>query len=359
VLRTRYGVLVGSAALVRRVLGDESCFSVAEYGRRMSTSVGLLHLGMDRCPVSPQHPSLPVQSGRYHDAADLPNAFMASLSRDGAMLGALSSARRHFERLGPYVELSELAKSVLSDVSRAWFGLPRSRDGYDVHHTAALAIFCPNPEAAVVAAAAQLGETLPRAAAEALAQEPPLATFLRDAGFAGDAATALIGAAQGTLAATVGSFLSVARYCLDNDRLGRLVAWLASDEGKAWRDEPAARARAGDDAPIVREVLAALYAQPAPELLHRTVVAPTALGGVTLVGGERVVVSLGSAIADGLPERERTALLFGGEYPATGDAPKHACPGREAALGVILALLLTLLDNDVRREGLLRVSRRA
>jgi Dyp-type peroxidase family len=368
VLRTRYGVLVGAAGLVRRVLGDEACFSVGEYGRRMTASVGLLHLGMDRCPVaghdaastSASSAAGPPTEARYHPAGDLPNAFMASLSRDEAMLGALPSARHHFERLGPYVELSELAKCVLTDMSRRWFGLPRDRAGYDVFHTAALAIFCPNPEAAVVEAAARLGQGLRGATDEALSQEPPpLAAYLGEAGFGGDVAAALIGGAQGTLAATVGSFLSVARYCLDNQRLGRLVAWLASAEGEAWRADPSARARAGDAAPIVHEALAALYAQPMPELLHRTVVAPTVLGGVELVAGERVVVSLGSALADGLPEHERRALLFGGEYPATGDGPKHACPGREAALGVILALLLTLIENDVRREGLLRVSRRA
>jgi deferrochelatase/peroxidase EfeB len=355
VLRTRYGVLVGAARAVRRVLGDEACFSVSEYGRRMSRSIGLLHLGMDRCPVGGRD----AAAADYRQVAELPNAFMAGLSREAAMALALPSARHHFERLGPYVELLELAKSVLADVSRQWFGLPLTRAGYDIHHTAALAIFYPNPEGAVLAAAAELGAQLPEAAAKALADDPPLARFLREAGYAGDLAQALVGAAQGALAATVASFVNVATHCLDNERLGRLRAWLASDAGQSWRADSRARAAAGDAAPIVAEVLAALSSQPAPDLLHRTVVAPTELEGLPLAPGERVVVSLGSALADGLPEQERSALIFGGEYPSAGDAPKHPCPGREAALGVILALLLTLLDGDLRREGALRVSRRA
>ena len=361
VLRTPYGVLVGTAEHVRRVLGDEVHFSVHEYGRRMQRSVGLLYLGLDRCPVAGHDAGAAARPNavRYRDAAELPNAFMAGLSREAAMLEALASARRHFERLGPYVELAELAKQVVSDVSRQWFGLPRSRQGYDIHHTAALSIFYPNPEGAVHGAAETLAAGLEAAKAAALQDEPPLARFLREGGFEGDIGQALVGAAQGTLAATVGSFLSVAVHCLENERLGRLGAWLASGDGQDWQSDPSVRARAGDDAPIVREVLGALCEQPAPDLLHRTVVAETELGGLPLAVGERVVVSLASAIASGLPEPERAALLFGGPYPSEGAAPKHPCPGREAALGVVLALLLVLLENDVRRDGGLRVSRRA
>ncbi|HWO13570.1 MAG TPA: hypothetical protein VNN80_28910, partial [Polyangiaceae bacterium] len=361
VLRTPYGVLVGTAEHVRRVLGDEAHFSVCEYGRRMADSVGLLYLGVDRCPAHRDEGTgeAPPTLDSYQQAADLPNAFMASISRERALTAALGPARRHFERLGPYVELLELAKSVVSEVSREWFGLPRDRRGYEVHHTAALSIFSPHPEPAVREAARALGAGLEASLASALQGEPPeLAKFLGERGFTGDIGMALVGGAQGTLAATVGSFVSVASHCLEGGRLGRLTAWLATPEGQSWRAEPAARERAGEDAPIVREVRAALCARPAPDLLHRTVVVETELGGLELERGERVVVSLRSAQASGLDASERAALPFGGEYPAADLGPKHPCPGREAALGVILALLLTLLENDVRSEGALRVSRR-
>ena len=74
-----------------------------------------------------------------------------------------------------------------------------------------------------------------------------------------------------------------------------------------------------------------------------------------------LVVSLASAIASAADEQERMALLFGGAYPATVDAsesPKHPCPGREAAFGIIFGMLTVLLQRGVRREGLLRVSPR-
>jgi Dyp-type peroxidase family len=365
VLRTAYGVLVGSADGVRRVLGDEAHFSARAYAPRMRASVGLLYLGMDRCPVmgKPAPPASATEDAEsacpatsYASAATLPNRFMSELGCGDTFAYAQRAAARHFTALGPSVDLTELAKRVVSDVARSWFGLPRDRVGYDTFHAAALTIFLPQPDPAQLAAARALSARLDDAKAEARAAAPPLARFLEQNEFAEDIDTALVGGAQGTLAATVGSFINVANHCLQNQRLARLAAWLKAPTGQRWKAELIAGAPLDPTTPIVREVLHAMLEQPAPDLLHRTVVADARLGDIDLVPGESVVVSLGSALASTSQPMEHRDLLFGGAYPSQDAAPKHPCPGAQAALGLILGLLVTLLEHDVRRDGVLRVS---
>ena len=85
---------------------------------------------------------------------------------------------------------------------------------------------------------------------------------------------------------------------------------------------------------------------PLPDLLHRAVTAPRELasGKLTLAPGETLVLSLASAMAEAPEDFD---LLFGGAYAPqkTAEEPVHACPGKEAALGTILALLVTLLSK--------------
>jgi deferrochelatase/peroxidase EfeB len=384
VLRTSYGVLVGEARAARRVLGEEQHFSVCEYGRRMTDSVGLLYLGMDRCPVATGRSegkgadaprsearlegAAPAGSGPqgYEAAASLPNRFMYGLSRKHGYELARHAAAEHFEALEPIVDLVELAKRVVTDVSRKWFGLPRRRAQYDLFHNAALSIFYPWPEGGVTTAAAQarISGELKGAKAAALEDkgehEPELARFLRrhEVGDPEAIGMALVGGAQGTLAATTGSFLSVANHGLETERFARWASWLSSREGQDWLRDPSAPREGAGEGWLVLEVLKAMGEQPAPDILHRRAVADVRIAGLDVRAGETVVVSLGSAIAgddaEKLPE-----LLFGGPYPSTGEAPKHPCPGREAALGAILGMLVTVLERDVRREGPLRVSRRS
>jgi Dyp-type peroxidase family len=365
VLRTAYGVLVGSADGVRRVLGDEAHFSARAYAPRMQASVGLLYLGMDRCPVTGAAAAAAGEGGEvssacpaksYAAAATLPNRFMYELGCGDSFARAQSAAAQHFADLGPSVDLTELAKRVVSDVARSWFGLPRDRPGYDTFHAAALTIFLPKPDPVQRAAASALSADLDEAKAEARAKAPPLARFLEQNEFTEDVGTALIGGAQGTLAATVGSFVNVANHCLQNQRLPRLAAWLKTPSGQRWKADLVAGAPLDPATPIVREVLHAMLEQPAPELLHREVVAGVRLGDVDLVPGDSVVVSLGSALASSPQPMQERELLFGGAYPSEGAAPKHPCPGAQAALGLILGLLVTLLEHDVRRDGVLRVS---
>jgi Dyp-type peroxidase family len=372
VLRTSYGVLVGEENAVRQVLGDEQHFSVCEYGRRMTESVGLLYLGMDRCPVASSRSETKGEpaasrSQSYEAAARLPNQFMYGLSRQAGYELAREVAGEHFEALEPVVDLVEFAKRVVTDVSRRWFGLPRRRAQYDIFHSAALSIFYPSPEPGVTGAAIQACtsgelEGAKKAALEDRGErEPELARFLRRHDFGGPEAIgmALVGGAQGTLAATTGSFLSVAHHGLESERFARWASWLLGRAKKDWLSALSAPGGGGEEPWLVLEVLKAMSEQPAPDILHRRAVAATVIADLEVHAGETVVVSLGSATAGGVEAVKPRELLFGGAYPSTAKGPQHPCPGREAALGVILGMLVTVLERDVRREGPLRVSKRS
>ncbi len=371
VLRTGYGVLVASPALVRQVLSDETAFSVREYWHRMQSSVGPLYLGMDRCPV--RHP-LPraadrryeseVAAGAYDAASELPNAFIYSLARGRALSLAKQEAaiaferlqRRRSGRLDGIVGLRDYAVSVVSALSRRWFGLPLDDGAFELFQTAALAIFFPNPEPAVLARAELNRPLLERASEVAVGKRSELEESLAARGFTGAVPAALIGGTQGFLAATAGSFLSVAHQWLETERLPRLRRWLLSAPGQAWLDAAPAQGSAAPSL-LERELLGALSRSPVPDLLHRTAVRELALESETIRPSDRVVVSIASALAEAPDDVD---LLFGGAHSREKESGAfiHGCPGKEAALGVMLGMFVDLLNRDLRREGLLRVSER-
>jgi hypothetical protein len=155
------------------------------------------------------------------------------------------------------------------------------------------------------------------------------------------------------------SFLSVANQWLDSGRVHRLRQWLHGAGAELLTpDKTFPDALIADDSPLVREMLGALAQAPQPDVLHRRVVRPKSLadGAVLAKPGDTVVVSLGSAAAE---RPDAVDLLFGGTYHAdkSGKRPQHACPGKEAAIGVMLGLFVTLLSQEtLRSEGLLSVS---
>ena len=383
VLRTAYGVLVASSAGVRQVLSDESAFSVREYWHRMRESVGALHLGMDRCPRPHARPrpkdaeyEREVSAGAYDAASKEPNAFIYQfLDRRSSLELARRESAAVFARLQgnaskapAIVNLRDFGALVVNAVSRQWFGLPVEDAEFALFQTAALTIFQPNPEPAVRASARLNQPAVERASQAAAGSGCALARHLAQQDFTGSVPTALVGGTQGFLAATVGSFLSVLNQWLESDRLPRLRAWLLSQPGQNWLaaqapGEPRYRActpaesiGVGEENLIEAELLAALSRAPAPDLLHRTATIDVPMeGGETIRASDTVVISIASALAETPGDID---LLFGGPYSSTKQpgAFIHACPGKEAALGVILGMLVELLGRDLRREGPLRVS---
>lgn len=390
VLRTPYGVLVGSAEGVRTALTDESTCSVREYYRRMSVSVGPLYLGMDRCPVHKQAartPSdaayetavLPATDGgdsTYDQASKKANAFIYRLTRtqsyraarevsEGFLAKKLAAQRAEESAKGLparplLLDLKEYAGAVSTRLCQAWFGVPNDHASFkDTFLPSGQYIFYPNPGAPVerlaTAAQARMG------AAEAAARKAEPAMLAALAGESEAAVgRALIGATQGFLAATAGSFVSVALQWLENGKLWRLKEWLHIAPAGApllANAEPPAAAVA-NDVLLTREILEGLRRGPVPDLLHRAVTAPRELaaGKLTLAPGETLVLSLASAMVEAPEDFD---LLFGGAYSPQKSAhePVHACPGKEAALGTILALLVTLLSKpQLKHESLFVIS---
>jgi Dyp-type peroxidase family len=389
-LRTPYGVLVGSAEGVQSALTDETTCSVREYYRRMAVSVGPMYLGMDRCPVHKQAERTPSDAeyeasvlpareacdSTYDQASKKANAFIYGLSRSQSYRAARQVAERVLNKKLEeqraeeatkgrpsrplLLDLKEYGGAVGTLLCKGWFGAPNDHVGFkDTFLPGGQYIFYPNPGAPVerLATAAQ-GRI---AAAETAAREAKPAMLAALEGESEAAVgRALIGATQGFLAATVGSFLSVTVQWLENGKLWRLKEWLhlAPDGAPLLANAEPAAAAVADDVLLTREMLVGMRGGPVPDLLHRAVVSPKQLAGgkLTAVPGERLVLSLASALAD---EPENFDLLFGGGYsPRKSDGePVHACPGKEAALGTILALLVTLLSKpDPKREGPVAIS---
>lgn len=393
ILRTPYGVLVGSADGVRTALTDESSCSVREYWRRMNVSVGPMYLGMDRCPVhkrAERTPSdaayeasvLPASTERestYDQASKNANAYLYSLTRTQSFRAARQLAegflqkKRELQRadetakgrkaLPVSIDLKEYGGTVGSQLCTAWFGVPNSQASFrNTFLPGGQYIFYPNPGTPVERLATAVQGRLAGAEAEAWKGAPPMAKALAAQETEAAIGRALIGAAQGFLAATVGSFVSVAVQWLEDGRLWRLKEWLhRTPEGQRLlanaEPEPAFLS---DDVLLTHEMLVGMRNGPVPGLLHRAVTSPKAFAGgkVTVNPGETLVLGLGSALVE---EPGNFDLLFGGTYSAekSEKEPVHACPGKEAALGTILGLLITLISKpQPSREGIYGVQLR-
>jgi hypothetical protein len=377
-LRTPYGMLVGSASGVLDVLSDDERCSVRAYYHRMKESVGPLYLGMDRCPVRKvENPTKrdeeyenEVHVGAYDAQATDPNRYMSSITRSAAFEAAREAAEMLLTGLAEEdqgehrtVDLRQFAAGTVGVVSRVWFGMPvdpTDRSQFrDVFLAAAQNIFYPHPEPAARSHAQKVPGVLDRLKLEerALDSNPDMLAYL-PAFDDKEKQRALLGGAQGFVVATVTSFIGVAKRWLDDQRLNRLAGWMRTDRGRPlWNRNPTEEAL-GDDVELVAEMLATLRRAPSPDILHRTAVRAKALAGGAAFAkpGDTVVVSLASALAD---DPAAIDLLFGGSYRAekSGNLPVHACPGKEAALGVMLGLFVTLLTKDeLKREGILAIS---
>jgi hypothetical protein len=263
----------------------------------------------------------------------------------------------------PPVDLKVFAGAAVSAVSRAWFGLPTDptdrTELKDVFLIAAQSIFYPHPERQVREHAARARELMEHRKLEqtALASNPEMLDALT--GFDEEQKKrALVGGAQGFLIATITSFISVMLTWMENGQAARMAQWLRSDVGRALATTPTTPSEVVDGVPFVEAMLEALRAAPQPDILHRTVVLEKRFAGgtVTAKPGDTIAISLASAVAD---EPAAIDLLFGGEYSEdkTGQVAVHACPGKEAAIGVILGLLVSLLSkNDFKSDGLTWVS---
>ena len=172
------------------VLENRTDYSVCEYRKRMSSSIGLHYLGLD------------PEDG-YDKEARLPNAFISAITRVVAYNAAFQAGCAAFKRARPLsprlppddkrilMDLQQWADLVVCELVKTWFGFPDDtvmRKGGaaeaspdlpccpDDFRVASLYIFGPQPTDVLSAFAQRRGrlvESAARAFAHARSETPP------------------------------------------------------------------------------------------------------------------------------------------------------------------------------------------
>ena len=379
VLETPFGVLVGKADLLEKVLSEPADFSVAAYQERLSSTLGANYLGMD----PPDH----------DERAERANAVFDSISEQTAFVAAYGFARTLLQGLGEVggqatIPLARYVDLALAEISKHWFGVPdaptllermagaepdpkahvqaggeppagAATSHCPVHvNSPSRFVFQPQPTAAVEAIASREGQRL-KAAMDAFVA-PYLTKNLTKKGSAGkkrpdwpsdltkeifqalkqddledEFASVLIGGLLGFLPTVQGNFLASSRDWLREGDFWRLQnAYLAARRGGT--DEGVAAFS------VIRPVLARSMARrPVPAMIHRRATRDLTLADVQIQEGQTIVLGLVSAAAERQFEEE--SWVFGGEYYGSPHVT-HACPGRKLGMGTLLALLAALFE---------------
>lgn len=380
VLRTKYGVLFGSAATMRDVMTNaDNAFSTQEYLSRMEASSGATFLGYDLVPDY-------IDRGLDHGKEA--GVLRDFLGKRITPKGAFDYAYEHMTELmrtvpeeydpnsyipgqapvpvGRFVSLPRLVFDLIAQISHDIFGLagasniqvggvesPRKKAAHvpgDILSAAAY-IFGPHPgedvtksgigrgnrilaavEAHVASGADGGADTLLKALQEA-AEKDPYWTEDKIAKTVG-------GVVMGIAAPASGSFVSV------------MLDWIT--EGSLWRLQQrfaeAQNSCADSLFDVAKSVLydpmlASMVKRAAPDLIHRTAVCDVTLGGVEIKAGERLVGSLASAVTEA-PE-DALYFLFGGDYADPKFPSQHGCPGRTMGLYTLLGAVAAILDFGV------------
>lgn len=389
VLRTAYGVLVASDALVGEVLKDrDGLISVRGYRERMAKSFGEIFLGLE-------------QGKEYRAASDDINKKLATLSPQDtfttacqgvhAKINALiaeaqehakleEDARRQAQRPAREevswdltLDVRELVDDLLARFCEHWFGLADGkqfeRGGFLWHRTAGNDLprypghfmapsrffFQPHPGRDVERVAAAHGAALltamkadlPRLRKEP--QKPVLDCVFQVAkGFPDPddfAARTLIGVIMGFVPTVDGTLRRV------------MAEWLR--EGTFWSLRNLHGASAAEmSTHFERAVERAMQARAMPEVIWRTATAEFMLGAgkhkVRVQEGDTLVLGLVSATQERLERGAKgTEPVFGGARGPAGAPPTHACPARTAAEAMLSGFLTGLVTAPVAlRPGL-------
>jgi Dyp-type peroxidase family len=393
VLRVPYGivepggspeevVLVAGKNLVMRSFRDpDGYYSMRGQMVRMKDSFGEIFLGMDK--------------GEDYDVKSLANGPIFDISREAAFAVARSVANQYLAKVralatplfsgGPAeIDLRrEFITSVLAGICTHYFGIPDMPDPKNPRRSdfvdpggwswtpaeerhphcpgdfMATSRYCfyPDPVPRVQAygqaqgralrvavgqyldAARQPGRKLPGELSEAIANlaspEGGLAYPTND-----ELARTIIGVMTG--------FLPPADGCMR----WALYEWI--QEKTLWRVQQDLLSHPSDDAYVRAEeklrpwLERAMQKRPAPDLLWRTANRGHELGGVAVAEGERIFISIVSAMAeDAAAGITDVYPVFGGNRapPDGSKPPLHACPAYKAAMGTMLGMLSALLES--------------
>lgn len=367
VLKTPYGVLVGSEPQVMEVFHNDKAFSVRAYWNRMNHSLGQGYLGMDPEPQEIEASAgeeakafdqlyrRSVKCGQHGKESQDANPLIAGISEQKAFELAINSTTlrldaavaKSLDGTRNRISLRHLAVNVFADLCKHWFGFPQDPElpkGYqsmESFQAAARYIFSPNPSDLVENQAKHLGD---KVLSEMEAYVAETRTYLKEqhGAISGplfqkitdnkQLARTLTGLIQGFIAPTLGNFLSIMHNLCETEELWRLQ--------QSWFLQRPQQANLID---LAEEVIrpAIIKYMRYPNLLHRTAVKDLKLGGVDIRSGDRVVLGLVSATREAQDKRE---IFFGGHYGKGAKAPVHACPGQPMAFGVLLGMISAVLE---------------
>lgn len=378
-LRTPYGVLVADPQLLDQVLTDtEARYTAKGYQQRLADTIGEIFLGLDA-------------GSEYDRQAGACNRAIQSLTFGDGYTAARAAARKWLgtwvqhahERAQWYgearwelqLDMRQLNEHVLADLLELWFGLSADGrqlmpDGFSwdfdpaqparypgAFYTPSRHTFQPQPAAKVEEIARLHGQHLRQRMAQFLAAHhatlsaPVTRAVLDDPALCTTAGTrdfdlmgrTIAGAIMGFVPTTDHNLRRIAEEWLRDQTLWQLRARTTAGS----LDSPGA-----GRALLTADITRAMMLRPMPEFIWRTVVHPHALEGtdgsvLALDPGERVVLGLMSATHQGLQGGgEDLTPVFGGDRWAD-PAPRHACPGMHAALGVIAGVLSAIVDTPL------------
>ncbi|WP_394788054.1 Dyp-type peroxidase, partial [Rhodoferax sp.] len=374
-LRIPYGVLVANRGLVDAVLLNAGAnYTVAGYQTRLQNTIGPIFLGLDE-GAEYQRQSADCNNELQNIKMD--EAF--ELSRqwaDRALDSFINSARGVAAGLGDarwelHLEVRELVDSVLADLVEDWVGInqdgkhfqrgslrwfgdadPGSLPLYPGWFTSpSRSTFQPLPGPLVERIAARQGQGLQTAMKNFLTQFPGIkgrvarAVLDQKPGLSADeAARTLVGVMMGFLPTTGGNIRRVAGEWMAD---GTFWALRAACSGHETVDQALELLKL----PLRRT----MQVRPVPELIWRTAVRQHSLGAdgdaLQVEADEMLILGLVSATHQGIEAggEPDVSPVFGGRRDATAASPTHACPGYQAAIGVMAGLLYAVL---ARREAL-------
>jgi Dyp-type peroxidase family len=366
-LRTPYGVLVCSKALVNEVFQNpDRRYTVTGYAERMRSSFGEIYLGRD---------DNGLQASEYHAESCPANAAIMDVTIREAFDVALAHTQSSLQFLvasetEKRLEVKDIVDNILTGISKEWFGVPDDRFvlGGGWHwrpdnpptcpghfHSPSRYMFQPNPGPQATLVGQRHGKAL------RLAVRKLIYTQRRCPQNLGRLGNALFKAyysdsdpehLTSTLIGVMMGFLPT----VDGNIRGTLYEWI--NDRSLWDYQLAFLADETEDPlkkacrVLMRPLKRTLLLRPVPELVWRTAIADHFLGPVEIHAGDRIVVSIVSGTQECLINDEHNLyLLFGGKRFGKGH-PTHACPGYKIARGVMLGILAGLLGSTRLRPTL-------
>ncbi len=392
VLRTPYGTIAASYEHVMQVLGNDKVFSVCGYHERMQQSIGEIYLGLDDegkgCPYRQQS----EKANAAISALEKKDAFTASHDYakkliDGFISGPLGEKTIATEagekRWELNLNVKEIVDKVLERLCQHWFGLPPAKaelqpggarwdwasgdptdpPRYPGNFSApSRYLFQPRPGPTVESFGRDYGQSLTIAfrqwvdtnraadgswkAVPSVASEPDpriaraIFEAFPDRKHDDLVARTMVGALMGFLPTVDGNLRLSMNEWLRDGTFWSLRAALANRNLYPF-EKPFENAKKL----LEPALLKAMQLRPSPELVWRTVKCHYKLGKVVLEPGDKVVVSIVSATHQSLEEGDYTNVypIFGGDRYGNVP-PTHSCPGKEAAIGVLLGILSAFLE---------------